>query len=597
MATATFPPYIALDPHTERLESANDAESRATVRHLQLALLVSVAVLIPRSLLIARAHSESLDDTYHLTRGLAYWTRSIGTRDLSMNDPPLAEGLIALPMLATNLLEGRAADDDRLYDVPGRAETITERVALGNVILALPLFGLVFLWVRRVYGLRSAWFALALTLVDPTITALIPIPSLDILGVEGIILGCFLAWRYFEQPTSGRLLACAVGTGFALMLKHTAVALPPVVLAFAGLHWGVRPWLDRQDWRAWRAALSGRVRALAAIGLVAMATIWALTLFDMSPPISKVGTLHSKEGAAQANLTQARAFRVAAERALGLTEPWPAGSYLRAFRSGLGHGMAGHNCFLFGERRQTGWWYYFPVVASYKVPLGIAAVLLLGLISVAWERPRWAEWGLLIPCLAWAAFMMNSKVNIGFRHFLPAYLFMLLLASRVVAGNRLGWSVAAWAGVLLAGVHVASFHPDYLAYINYPRHKPHLAISDSNVDWGQSLKQVRTWIESRPDERRPIAMYYFGKEDQPNVEYYLGSRVTRLTPNDPPPARGLLMISPVQEVGVYDDRDAYRALRSKEPMDIIGRSMLVYDLDALGGGRPFDWTARAQVTE
>ena len=172
-----------------------------------------------------------------------------------------------------------------------------------------------------------------------------------------------------------------------------------------------------------------------------------------------------------------------------------------------------------------GWWYYFPVVATYKVPLGIAAVLLLGLISIGWERPRWAEWGLFVPCVAWGALMINSKVNIGFRHFLPAYVFLVMLSSRCVARAGIGL-VPRWPGRpsrRRASTRL-SFHPDYLSYLNAPRSKPYLTISDSNVDWGQSLKQVRDWLDAHPAPARPISpcIYFRRRPRNRNVAVLLG---------------------------------------------------------------------------
>ena len=128
-------------------------------RQLWLALLLAAAVVFPRSFLIARAHSASYDDDYHLKRGLVFLTRSLAQSGLDFNDPPLGEGLVAVPMLVTNLLAGRSATDDRLYDVPGRAETIAVRSALWNSALFVGFLGVVFAWCRRVYGTRSAWFA------------------------------------------------------------------------------------------------------------------------------------------------------------------------------------------------------------------------------------------------------------------------------------------------------------------------------------------------------------------------------------------------------------------------------------------------------
>jgi hypothetical protein len=229
-----------------------------------------------------------------------------------------------------------------------------------------------------------------------------------------------------------------------------------------------------------------------------------------------------------------------------------------------------------------GWWYYFPAVATYKVPVGVGLVLALGLLSLGWRAPRWDEWGIALSLVAWALFMMNAKVNIGFRHFLPAYLFALAVAARPLALGGVRWAVPAWCGLAVAGLHAASFHPDYISYINYPRHKPHLAISDSNVDWGQGLKQARAWLEAHPQHGRTVWLSYFGPDTR-DVRYYLGDRAVRLSEYDPSPARGLLIISPVHEAGTYNPAPHYAMLRAREPDAMIGHCWLVYDLDRPGG--------------
>ncbi len=591
MATAPTPTSIA--PSASEPTPLSRPETRPAWflldRHLGLALLLAAAVVIPRSYLIARSHSESCDDDYHLTRGLAFLTRGIARADLDLNDPPLGEGLIAVPMLITNRIEGRPATDDRLYDVPERAETIAVRTAVWNSVLFVAFLGVVFSWCRSLYGVRSAWFAVALFVVEPSFAAHVPIPALDVVGVEGIVLGCFLAWRYFERPTTGRLIALGVGTAFALMLKHTAVVLPPVVLALAGLHWVVRPWLDRQDWAAWKGALTGRLRALAWLGIIVPTSIWALTLFDFSPPMTRAVAERWNDVREGAPVSQGKSLRVALERKLGFDTPWPAGCYVRAFRSGMGHGMVGHWAYLNGERRDHGWWYYFPVVATYKVPIGIGVVLLVALLSLRSTPPRWPEWGPFVPMLAWTLFLLNSKVNIGFRHFLPAYAFMLMLSSRCVVRPGRGWVTLGWAGIAAAGIHALSYHPDYLSYLNAPRTKPYLEISDSNLDWGQSLKQVRDWLDAHPQGERAVSLSYFGKDNQ-SVLYYLGDRVVPLDMYAlRRPTTGLLLISPVRLAGVYEDSDPFAALRPFEPDAVIGHSMLVFDLDRLGGDASFRW--------
>ena len=170
---------------------------------------------------------------------------------------------------------------------------------------------------------------------------------------------------------------------------------------------------------------------------------------------------------------------------------------------GHAHSLGGHESFLLGEAASAGWNSYFPIVATYKVPIGLGPGARPG---PGVGGPDYAAVGRMRPvppCLAWAAFLINSRVNIGFRHFLPLVLSPWPSPPMPGRPGR-AWTALAWAGVAVAALHAASLHPDYLSYINFPRHKPYLAISDSNVDWGQSLKQVRRWLDARPPDGRPI---------------------------------------------------------------------------------------------
>src|SRR5439155_4090768 len=108
-------------------------------------------------------------------------------------------------------------------------------------------------------------------------------------------------------------------------------------------------------------------------------------------------------------------------------------------------------------------------------------------------RPRFEEWSLLLPLITWAVFLMQSRISIGWRHFLPAYVFLLMLAARVILARGIFWTIASWACVAIVAVHATLWHPDYLSYLNWPRKAAYLAINDSNIDWGQGLKEVRGW--------------------------------------------------------------------------------------------------------
>jgi hypothetical protein len=243
-----------------------------------------------------------------------------------------------------------------------------------------------------------------------------------------------------------------------------------------------------------------------------------------------------------------------------------------------------HPAFLWGQVKMDGWWYYFPAVGAQKVPLGLAAVLLLGVASLAWVRPRLGEISLVIPMMAWTALMLTTRINMGFRHFLPAYVFMLMLGSRCVAAGGRYVAGVAWAGVLAAAVHVTSWHPDYLSYWNYPRPRWWLLSSESNLDWGQADRQIARWLDAHPPPPgKPVYVltrYGVAGYDGP---YYLDHRVEFLQRGKPLPSHGLVIISPIWVTGVYDEpgQNLYEMLLKLEPVGVVGHAMLVYDLDQL----------------
>src|SRR5436190_18149949 len=85
--------------------------SKATLdRHFWIAILIAACVVIPRSALILRAHSEYLDDQAHIRRGLAFVTRNPAEMFIMMNDPPLGDGILVLPMVVTGSLPDKPLD-------------------------------------------------------------------------------------------------------------------------------------------------------------------------------------------------------------------------------------------------------------------------------------------------------------------------------------------------------------------------------------------------------------------------------------------------------------------------------------------------------
>jgi hypothetical protein len=463
-----------------------------------------------------------------------------------------------------------------LYGNPLRPETLLLLIGLWKSILFLPAIAVVFQWCRAIYGLRSAWQAAALITIDPTIGAHIPAIALDTLAVTAILIACFCVWRYFEAESARRLIVMGVAIATALLIKHTAVILPGVVMVFAMVYWVWLPWRQRLPLHQWRAQLRPRVNALLQLMLITVCSMWTLLLFDYSAPLDQCFGIISYE---KKHDYPGRGVLLSF-----LERKWPGGTYIGCFATGLLLNKAGGQAaLLWGEIKSGGWWYYFPALTTFKVPIGIGIVFALALLSLA--RGGGRRWGrelsLLIPLLAWTLFLMFSNFNYSFRHFMPAYVFLLMWSSRCLAGAGRGWTIAAWAGVLVAAFHVASFHPDEMSYVNFPRKDLQYQITDGNLDWGQSIRQIDDWLNDHPEHAgRTVHLHARADGFLKTTVWYLGDRVHFVARGKRPPTNGLLIISPVRVCGVYDEgANLYEFLEALEPIGWVGHSMPVYDLD------------------
>jgi hypothetical protein len=189
---------------------------------------------------------------------------------------------------------------------------------------------------------------------------------------------------------------------------------------------------------------------------------------------------------------------------------------------------------------------------------------------------------------------MSQRINIGHRHLLPLYPFVLVIAGRVAAlafPPRPGGAVpvlAVGALCLWQAVATAWAYPHYLAYFNEVAGGPSNGwrlLSDSNVDWGQGLKGLRQWMERTGVTRLKLA--YFGTAD---VEYY-GVDADRLPGYQPPPPSAMVReirpgdivaVSATLLQGLYVEegmRPLMERLRSLAPVTVIGHSIFVYRVD------------------
>ena len=161
--------------------------------------------------------------------------------------------------------------------------------------------------------------------------------------------------------------------------------------------------------------------------------------------------------------------------------------------------------YLFGRIYETGRWFYFPVAFTIKTTLAFLVLLGIGLSACRfWAAHKKEALFLGLPAAVFMIAGLQSKLNIGFRHLLPVFPFLLLIAAAgtIAWTKRLPW--LRYAIVLLIALHAASsLHtfPNYISYANELWGGPskiNRYLTESNVDWGQGLNDARDYMARHP---------------------------------------------------------------------------------------------------
>jgi tetratricopeptide (TPR) repeat protein len=195
---------------------------------------------------------------------------------------------------------------------------------------------------------------------------------------------------------------------------------------------------------------------------------------------------------------------------------------------------------------------------------------------------------LLIPAAVLSAIAVLGNLNIGIRHILPIFPFLIVFASSVVTipFRRPGFFFPWLGGLALWHLGSAlSIFPSYVAYFNefVGPEKGYEILVDSNLDWGQDLKRLKRYMDEKGIER--VYLGYFGTADL----CYYGFRYVHLPAF---PERRLecelkeregrsdfLAVSATNLQAVYlPYKSSFEWLKAYRPIARIGHSIFVYDI-------------------
>lgn len=522
-------------------------------------LLLLAAVQISSAL----QESQTFDEGVHLVAGYRYWR----TGDFSLNTehPPLQKLLSAAPLL---LLAPPLPSDPKLlvdqseyaraflYQGPQPADRLLFLGRLPTIVLTLLLALAVAAAALRYFGREPALIAVWLCALDPNLIAHGRYVTTDL--ASALFFFCsVVSWlSYLEAPGRKRLALAGLSLGLALGAKFSMIVLLPLLPALALLRWV----MTRHSWRD-AARMAGALVLAVVIAAGVVALLYAPETW---------------------RTFRGRTIKVEPVTVAGMR--LPAMTYATGLRTVLEHNREGHAAFLFGEVRETGWWYYFPVVFAVKstTPLLLLTVLAFALAYRA-VRAHGALLclSLLIPPLFYFGISMSSHINLGVRHLLPVYPFLYLFGAAVLAHAFSPKRVALVAGLIVAlqAAESLAVYPEYLAFFNAPsggRAAGARYLLDSNLDWGQDLKKLKKYIDR--EQPGTVCLDYFGYADPG----YYGLRWEYLPKTwdkvdlERMDCIGAISVTLLNDL--YIRKGSYEWLRRRTPIGVVGSSIYLYDL-------------------
>ena len=419
---------------------------------------------------------------------------------------------------------------------------------------------------------------LALLAFDPNILANGALVTTDIGESCFLFASVYTFYRYVKKPGTGRLALCGIAVALALAAKHSGLIILPILglLAIGELLGRTKApeSFGRQTVRL--------AAALAAIGAIGCTGLWAFYTFRyaarpqgtvLNPALDVLA--HSLRTGLPANvvLTLAR-FHVLPE------------SYLWGLTDVL-IGTEGRSTFLLGQVYATGHWFYFPLVLLMKSTLPFLVLLAAAPFALRWRGLRRELVFLTLPPVVFFATSMLSGMNLGIRHILPIFPFLILIAAASASSLVMRFPLLKWPVALLLLAHAATsvhVYPNYLTYSNEIAGGPsksYRVMTDSNVDWSQGLKQAASYIAEHK-----ITECWFANRIDPE----LYGIPCKLLPNGltfrrapaasfSPVVNGTILISANEAAGQAwgpGNLNPYRQFFDKTPDDIIANSILVF---------------------
>ncbi len=544
----------------------------------RLAAIALLGIFFAQALTTIPQLSLTADEPVYIGAGYAFLRSGDLRMATAAQHPPLMQELVALPLLLQpgprlDALQGWNTAEMARF-APAFVAWYGESLDAATFAARVPVVWVALLWAAFMFRWAADWFgpwggvvALTLFAFDPNILAHATLATNDVGFAAFSFIALFAATRFLRHRSRRYLVLAGLALGASLSAKSSGFFTALVLATLLPLAALISD--KERGRRVVRAVL--QLSLIVCLGLL---VLWATYGFELRP----------FEGG---NL------------------PVPMATQWEVWREMREHLTGGHTAYFMGQIREAGGLAYYPLAFALKTPLFTLALLALGLVAAVVSGPR--RWRATLPLWiylgGYVAATLLSNVSTGYRFLLPILPFGFMLiaglfrdgaSSREHSGTHgVRWPRkpvrrwGGWVGLLLLGIAVSvRLHPDYLTYFNLLAGGPaggHRYLVDSNLDWGQSLKALRSYLDEQEIEQVRLSFYTYADPALYDIRYQPippAKGAAPLLPARFNPSPGTYAISATVLQGVMTvDPDMYSWFQQRQPVARPGHAIYVYQVE------------------
>ncbi len=498
--------------------------------------IVGVLLLLHFSLVFTASQCKSpvFDEPVHIAGGLSYWLQ----RDYRINpeNGNFPQRWAAIPLMFQKLkfpdlrqipllkTDQWTIAGDFIFKSGNNPEKIL-MLSRGMIIILSLITGLaVYFYSRKIFGTAGGLLSLMFYILCPEILAHAGFATSDMAATMSFTLALICIWNVLNKITVRNIIFSSMALGLLFVSKFSAFIIIPVylVLILIRLRNGKQAECVIFSRRITNDTQTKQFLSYSAVLLVNLIFIvffiWMCYGFKFSilndPEKSDTIVLDNviqyklkSAGASGDALLSIRKIKLLPE------------AYIYGLALVLKDSSA-RNSFLNGELSTRGWWYFFIYSFMVKTPLPLLLIFAISLYSLFRARILSNDklhmlTPFLVFILIYFLFAISSRMNIGNRHLLPIYPCIFIICGSSYLLLRAKPTIGILTAFLIAWFAAESYEirPHYLAYFNQLAGGPkngYKHLSDSSLDWGQDLKELREWIDGNNQKNENVYLSYFG---------------------------------------------------------------------------------------